>query len=66
MPPLSKTELRFQDALWGLRRGHFWRLEPLFDGGEQSPIVQWHKMGLFDDETIALAEAFRPCFTRGV
>jgi Ankyrin repeats (3 copies) len=52
-----------QDAIQGLRRGDFSRLEPLFDGGEHSPIVEWHQMGLLDDEPEALAEAFScACF----
>jgi hypothetical protein len=44
----------FQDALLGLRRGDFSRLEPLLD--EQ--IVEWHRLGWFDREPEALAEAF--------
>jgi len=51
----------FSDALEGLHRGDFSRLEPLFD--EQSgrsgepPIVEWHNQGRFRDQPKALAEA---------
>jgi Ankyrin repeats (many copies) len=59
----SKADPVFQDALMGLRRGDFSRLEPLLDGGGQCRIVDWHRMGLFDDEPEALAEAFScACF----
>src|SRR5438105_15928649 len=51
----------FRDAVQGLRRGDFSRLEPLFD--ENGQIVEWFRMGLFDDEPEALAEAFAcACF----
>jgi Ankyrin repeats (3 copies) len=59
----TKNSPEFQDALQGLRRGDFSRLEPLFDGGEQSRLVEWHRIGLFDDEPGALAEALScACF----
>jgi hypothetical protein len=49
----SKTDSQFLDAIQGLRRGDFSRLEPLF----HEMIVEWHRMGLLDDEPEALAEA---------
>jgi len=52
----------FLDALRGLHRGDFSRLEPLFDGGsdpagDRPLITQWHEQGRFRDEPQALAEA---------
>lgn len=55
----SKADALYLDAIQGLRRGDFSRLEPLFD----ERIVEWHRMGLFGDEPEALAEAFScACF----
>jgi hypothetical protein len=63
MPDPSKADLLVQDVIQGLRRGDFSRLDPLFEGGEQSQIVGWHRIGLFDDEPEALSEAFScACF----
>ena len=58
----ENTEAVFQDALRGLQRGDFSRLEPLFIGEENlSPvppqIIRWHQEGRFSDEQKALAEA---------
>jgi Ankyrin repeats (3 copies) len=61
-------DLLWRDALQGLERGDFSRLEPLF---EEHPslddgkcrIVDWHEKGYFDNEPKALAEAFScACF----
>jgi ankyrin repeat protein len=51
------NEMQFLDALKGLRHGDFSRLEPLFIGGNDSPIVQWSEQGLFEDHPAELAEA---------
>lgn len=59
---------RWEDALLGLARGDFSRLEPLFDGDIGQPLLQpwivaWHKQGRFADERAALAEALTcACF----
>jgi hypothetical protein len=51
----------FTDALEGLHRGDFSRLEPLFDerfGRSGKPqIVEWHEQGRLRDQPKALAEA---------
>jgi Ankyrin repeats (3 copies) len=51
----------FTDALEGLHRGHFSRLERLFDEPSDRPgksqIVEWHEQGRFRDQPKALAEA---------
>jgi hypothetical protein len=39
MPPPNKNDPLLQDAILGLCRGDFSRLEPLLDGGEQSRII---------------------------
>ena len=58
----------FRDALRGLERGDFSRLEPLFDtgldpAGNRPRIVEWFQQGLFNDEPKALAEALTcACF----
>jgi len=63
----------FRDALQGLRRGDFSRLEPLFEGGVGAPgaqariiqarIIEWCEEGRFSDEPDALAEALTcACF----
>jgi Ankyrin repeats (3 copies) len=55
-------EAEFLDALEGLRRGDFSRLEPLFEG-KRSQIVEWCAAGLFRDHPTALFEAFTcACF----
>jgi hypothetical protein len=56
----------WRDALQGLERGDFSRLEPLFDPvleGGKCRIVDWLEKGYFDDEPKALAEALTcACF----
>jgi hypothetical protein len=58
----------WRDALRGLERGDFSRLEPLFDNhstldGDKCHIVEWYENGCFDNEPKALAEAFTcACF----
>jgi ankyrin repeat protein len=51
----------FTDALEGLQRGDFSRLERLFDERSgrsgKSRIVEWHEEGRFRDQPKALAEA---------
>jgi len=56
----TDDEAVFRDALQGLRRGDFSRLEPLFvekPGGGRPAIVEWCEQGRFDHEPEALAEA---------
>jgi hypothetical protein len=48
-----KQDAVFHDALQGLRRGDFSRLEPLFESPAQ--IVAWVEQGHFDNEPEALA-----------
>jgi ankyrin repeat protein len=56
----TDTEL-FTDALQGLLRGDFSRLDPLFES--PSPIVLWHQEGRFRDHPKALEEALTcACF----
>lgn len=56
-----KQDAVFHDALQGLRRGDFSRLEPLFESPAQ--IVAWVEQGHFDNEPEALAEALScACF----
>lgn len=56
------------DALLGLERGDFSRLEPLFEkhpslDGDKCRMVDWYEKGYFDSEPKALAEAFTcACF----
>jgi len=54
----------FRDALHGLRRGDFSRLEPSFVGEpSRTQVVQWHQAGRFIGEAAALAEALTcACF----
>jgi hypothetical protein len=58
----------FRDALQGLQKGDFSRLESLFDGesggaGSRARIVEWHEEGWFRNEAKALAEALTcACF----
>jgi ankyrin repeat protein len=52
----------FTDALQGLHRGDFSRLEPLFIAAPP-PIVRWHQEGRFRDDPTAVAEALTcACF----
>jgi hypothetical protein len=62
---ISQSEVAFQDALEGLRRGDFSRLDPLFDRRTDSPpqIVEWVDRGRFRGQDQELAEAFTcACF----
>src|SRR5215467_12572175 len=55
----------FRDALLGLEKGDFSRLDPLFapDGDKPCLMVRWHKAGLFRGRIEALAEALTcACF----
>ena len=58
----------FRDALQGLRRGDFSRLERRFEGGvgpagPRPLIIEWSDEGRFSDEPVALAEALTcACF----
>jgi hypothetical protein len=56
---LSGDDKAFRDALEGLRRGDFSRLEPLFEDGpiRKPQIIEWHEEGRFADHPDALAEA---------
>jgi len=64
----TPTDPAFLDALEGLKRGDFSRLEPLFVGevagsGSRARVVDWHEEGRFHDEPAALAEALScACF----
>ena len=57
----GNDDATFNDALEGLHRGDFSRLEPLFDdrsGRSGKPqIVEWHEQGRLRDQPKALAEA---------
>ena len=59
---------RWRNALQGLTRGDFSRLEPLFTPdftpqGERCRIIEWFEQGAFDNEPQALAEALTcACF----
>jgi Ankyrin repeats (3 copies) len=56
--PASQDAAAFADALQGLHRGDFSRLERLFDERSGKPeIIEWHERGLFRDQPKALAEA---------
>ena len=65
---LHPDEPLFRDAVQGLRRGDFSRLEPLFaeqpsPGAATCRIVEWCLQGRFDKEPEALAEALAcACF----
>jgi hypothetical protein len=57
----------FSDALQGLHRGDFSRLERLFDERSgrsgKARMVEWHEEGHFRDDSTALAEALTcACF----
>jgi len=69
MKPISEDgEALFHEALCGLLRGDFSRLEPLFhsvpdSAGMKPPILEWHDQGRFANEPKALAEALTcACF----
>ena len=68
MTPTEDTELpSFRDAVQGLLKGDFSRLEPLCNDlpspGGQCRVVEWYELGYFDTEPVALAEAFTcACF----
>lgn len=68
LPPMISDDLLFRDAVQGLHRGDFSRLEPLFDehrslDHHHCQTVDWLEKGRFDDEPRALAEAFTcACF----
>lgn len=60
MKPPDDREWR--DALRGLERGDFSRLEPLFDN-DKCRIIDWYENGYFENEPKALAEALScACF----
>lgn len=56
----------FRDAVQGLLRGDFSRLEPLFDDQPESQpcrILEWYQKGYFNEEPKALEEALTcACF----
>ena len=61
----SKSNVTFDDALAGLRRGDFSRLDPLFqsESGSPSKIVEWVDQGYFHGHDQELAEALTcACF----
>jgi ankyrin repeat protein len=67
MPTNSNDDAIFRDALEGLHRGDFSRLEPLFDDrpdrAGRSRIIELYEEGRFRDEPKALAEALTcACF----
>jgi hypothetical protein len=58
----SADDAVFLDALQGLHRGDFSRLEPLFEGDasgadSRAQLLKWHEEGRFRNESKALAEA---------
>jgi hypothetical protein len=59
---------RWEDALLGLARGDFSRLEPLFVGDIGQPLLQpwivaWHEQGRFTDERQAVSDVLTcACF----
>lgn len=61
MTTAGNNDATFTDALEGLHRGDFSRLERLFDERSgcsgKSRIVEWHEEGRFRDQPRALAEA---------
>jgi hypothetical protein len=67
MTPDPKDDPRFNEAVQGLERGDFSRLDPLFTDdpreGGASPIVRWYNEGRFRAQPKALAEALScACF----
>ena len=67
-PQKSEDNLLFRDAVQGLLRGDFSRLEPLFDAQpsldrRQCRILEWYEKRYFDQEPKALEEALAcACF----
>jgi hypothetical protein len=65
-PHKGQDDPAFRQAVRGLLRGDFSRLEPLFDnerGGEQCRILEWYEKGYFQNEPAALNEALAcACF----
>lgn len=62
---MSKTDALLDDALEGLRKGDFSRLDPLFqsESGSQPQMVQWVEQGRFVEHDQELAEALTcACF----
>ena len=61
MSTAPKHDATLADALEGLHRGDFSRLEPLFDERAgclgRPKIIEWHEQGCFRDQPMALAEA---------
>ncbi len=59
MTPTSDDEPVLRDAVKGLMRGDFSRLEPIFaeTAGAPARVIAWHAAGRFLDEPHALAEA---------
>src|SRR6186713_940306 len=54
----DNDDATFSDALEGLHRGDFSRLEPHFDDRSgKAQIVEWHEQGRLLDQPKALAEA---------
>ena len=67
LSPEGSDSLAFREAVGGLVRGDFSRLEPLFDEQvlrvNRSEIVEWYEKGYFAEEPQALAEALTcACF----
>ena len=68
MQTSTGTDAVFRDALQGLHKGDFSRLEALFDGEASGTenlarIIEWHEEGRFRDEPKILAEALTcACF----
>jgi Ankyrin repeats (3 copies) len=64
----TETDSRFADAVLGLKRGDFSRLDPLFredssSDGKTCKIIEWYEKGYFGDELGALNEALAcACF----
>src|SRR5690349_12309719 len=59
---MANDDSRFSDAVHGLIRGDFSRLDPLF-AGEPCQIVQWYEAGCFAEEPETLSEALScACF----
>jgi hypothetical protein len=59
----DKDDPSFRDARPGLRCGDFSRLGPLLERCDHCRIVEWHRLGSFDGEPEARAEAFScACF----
>jgi ankyrin repeat protein len=55
-------DAEFPEALEGLRRGDFSRLEPLFEG-DRPRVIEWYEQGRFRNDPDALAEALTcACF----